>query len=388
MPKEPPPDPPPPPAKQVVQVQCIPWRAMNFRIEVAPQYLTIAELETIVHGRHGDPIQNLVLYKDDIAKENLLPSGSEDAIPSTKLYYDYYPPLDPFANRPVAGEMAMTNPVLRTTCNEEWQGELEPPQKGVPPAWKASSKWKNTTEVNILGGVRAASKTAEFDPHTARLMAEEAARIKAEEEARAAAAAAEAARIAAEKKAAADEKARKAAEAAAKKKAQEEEEAREAAAAEAERMRKAEEAAMNDPVKRAELEKKKAEAEAARLKAEAEAKLAALPKRSKGGAVPLFLGGTTKEYYGLDKCNKENPYLCIPCEKMLAEILDKGKIADLYNSKAVIEAYDGKDKEMLFCKDEDEVYSDEGFVLCIKDADKQHFIAHLAAGNGIPPPIK
>ena len=43
---------------------------------------------------------------------------------------------------------------------------------------------------------------------------------------------------------------------------------------------------------------------------------------------------------------------------------------------------------MLFCKDEDEVYSDEGFIICVKEADKLHFMAHLAAGNGIPPPIK
>ena len=61
MPKEPPPDPPPPPVKALVEIKCVPWRAMNFCIEVVPQYLTIAELSVIIRGRHGDSIENLVL---------------------------------------------------------------------------------------------------------------------------------------------------------------------------------------------------------------------------------------------------------------------------------------------------------------------------------------
>ena len=68
---------------------------------------------------------------------------------------------------------------------------------------------------------------------------------------------------------------------------------------------------------------------------------------------------------------------------MLSEIADKGKIADLYNFKAQIEKYDGKeDKDILICKDED-----EGFVICVLEADKLHFMAHIAAGNGLPPPV-
>ena len=63
-------------------------------------------------------------------------------------------------------------------------------------------------------------------------------------------------------------------------------------------------------------------------------------------------------------------------------------VADLYNWKAQIEKYDGADKEILIAKDEKEVYGDEGFVMCLKDADKQHFVAHVAAGNGLPPEIK
>jgi hypothetical protein len=55
---------------------------------------------------------------------------------------------------------------------------------------------------------------------------------------------------------------------------------------------------------------------------------------------------------------------------------------------AVPQAYKGEDKEILFCKDEDEVYSDEGFIIIVQPEDKEHFLAHIAAGNGIPPPVK
>ena len=66
-----------------------------------------------------------------------------------------------------------------------------------------------------------------------------------------------------------------------------------------------------------------------------------------------------------------------------------GKIADLYNSKPDLEKYDGPEpKEILFCKDEKELYGDNGFIICLKDADKQHFLAHWAASNTIPPEIK
>ena len=376
--KEPPPEPPPPPVKQVVQVHCVPWKVMDFQLEVQLPYVTIEELETMIKTRHGDPIQNLVLYQDDLAKENLLEPGSSKSLPGAKIFYDYYPPTDPFANRPTACQVYNANPLMKTQCEEAFEGK-----PGEP-----GSAWKNQAAVVVVGGVRPWSKTAERDPHTQRLMDEEAARLKAEADAKAKA---EADRIAEEKRIAdekAAEKKRIADEKAAKKKAEEEEQARADAEAEALRLKKLEEAAMNDPVKRAELEKKKAEAEAARIKAEAEAKLAALPKRSKGGAVGIFLGGTTKEFYGLDKCTAESPMLAISCEKMLAEILDKGKISDLYNSKAVIEAYKGEDKEMLFCKDEDEKYGDEGFIICLQEADKLHFLAHWAAGNGIPAELK
>ena len=45
---------------------------------------------------------------------------------------------------------------------------------------------------------------------------------------------------------------------------------------------------------------------------------------TQGGAVGIFLGGTTKSYYGLDSCTEENPILCVPLEKIFAEISDKG----------------------------------------------------------------
>lgn len=378
--KEPPPEPPPPPVKQVVQVHCVPWKVMDFQIEVQLPYLTIAQLEGMIKTRHGDPISNLVLYTDDLSKENMLEPGSTKPLPGTKFFYDYYPPLDPFKNRPTASQIYNQNPLMKTKCEEIFEGK-----PGEP-----GSAWVTTPEapVTVIGEVRPWSKTAEHDPLTQRLMDEEAARVKAEAEAKAKA---EAERIAEEKRIAAEkaaEKKRIAAEKAAKKKAEEEEEARQAAEAEAARLKKLEEEAMNDPVKRAEFERKKAEAEAAAKKAEAEAKLASLPKRVKGGAVGIFLGGTTKEYYGLDKCTAEDPMMSIPCEKMLAEIVDKGKISDLYNSKALIEAYKGADGEMLFCKDEEELYGDNGFIICLHEADKEHFLAHWGAGNGIPPEIK
>ena len=304
--KEPPPDPPPPPAKQVVQIHCVPWRVMDFQLEVQLPYLTVEELETIIKDRHGDPIDNLVIYADDTAKENMLPPGSSNSLPSAKLFYDYYPPLDPFANRPTAGEVYSTNSLMKTTCEEEWEGELQAPiAKGEPQTWSPASRWKNTTQVSIIGGVRKWSKTAEHDPHTQRMLDAEAARLKAEAEAKAAAEAAEAKRIADERAAVIAEKKRKEAEKAAAKKAKEEEEAREAAEAEAARLKALEEAAANDPVLQEKLAREKAEREAAEKKAAAEAALAKLPKRKPGGALPIFLGGTTKEYYGLDKCTKE-----------------------------------------------------------------------------------
>ena len=226
---------------------------MDFAIEVTLQYLTLAELEVIILGRHGDPVENLVLYQDALTSDSVVTPGSTDTLGSTKFFYDYFPPLDPFKNRPTAAEVYSTNPVLKTTCEEEFVGELADKVKGEPPRWRDDAVWKNTTQCLVVGGVRPWSKTAEHDPHTAKRLAEEAAAAEAKAKAEAEAAAAAAAAIAAEKAAIAAEKKRKLEEAAAKKKAQEEEEAREAAAAEAERLRKAEEEAMNDPVKRAEV---------------------------------------------------------------------------------------------------------------------------------------
>ena len=81
---------------------------------------------------------------------------------------------------------------------------------------------------------------------------------------------------------------------------------------------------MNDPVKRAEFERKKAEAEAAAKKAEAEAKLASLPKRVKGGAMASSWEGT-EGVLRSDKCTAEDPMMSIPCEKCSRKSLDKGQ---------------------------------------------------------------
>ena len=59
-----------------------------------------------------------------------------------------------------------------------------------------------------------------------------------------------------------------------------------------------------------------------------------------------------------------------------------------FTFKEQIERYDGEEKAMLFAPDPDELYGDNGWVLCVKDVDKQHFIAHITAGNGIPPEVK
>ena len=368
MPKgEPPPPPPPRPEPVKLQVKCVPWSCMNFQVNARVAEYTVADLEAIINARHGDAIQSLEMYKDSPSEENKLTSGSTDTLStcgSTTILYDYYPPLDPFHNRPVAGGLHATNQVitLRTYENMSEQALIEP----------AKLKW---------------SKTAENDPWTAKRMAEEAARLEAERKAAEEAAAAEAKRIAdeaAEAKRKKEEAARAKAEAEAKKKAEEE---AEAAEAEARRLKKLEEEAMKDPAKRAEFERKQKEAEMAKKKKEAEEALASLPKRPKGGAIGLFLGGTTREYYGLHNCTEEDPYLLIPKSKMMAEINDKGKIADLYNFKAQIEKYSGADEDIMICKDEKEVYGDNGFVLCTTEADKLHFIAHIAAGNGLPPPL-
>lgn len=362
--EEPPPPPRPDPVK--VQVKCVPWSSMNFMVNARVQEYTIADLEEIIKSRHGDAIQELELFKDSPSEENKLPAGSADSLftcSSTNFFYDYYPPLDPFHNRPVAGQLHATNQVINLRTFENGDKAVIEPEKLV---------W---------------SKTAEHDPWTARELAEaarkEAERIAAEQ----AAAEAEAKRIAeeqAEAKRKKEEEKRAKLEAEAKRKA---EEAQAAAEAEARRLKKMEEEAMKDPAKRAEFERKKAEAEAAKKKAEAEEVLKALPPRKKGGAIGLFLGGTTREYYGLQNVTEQDPYLLIPKAKMLAEITDKGKIADLYNYKAGIESYKGADDDILICKDEHEVYGDDGFVICLHEADKLHFMAHIAAGNGLPPPI-
>jgi len=231
---------------------------MNFQVNARTQEYTVADLEAIINARHGDPIQNLEIYKDAVSDENKLPVGASDPVftfGASTILYDYYPPLDPFRNRPVAGAIHATNQVITLRTFENGDRPVIEPAKLV---------W---------------SKTAEHDPWTAKAMAEEAARLEAERKAAEAAAAAEEARLAAEKaeREAAKEAARKAKkEAEAKRKAEEEAAAKEA---EERRLKKLEEEAMKDPAKRAEFERKKAEAEAAAKKAEAEAKCGAAQAR-------------------------------------------------------------------------------------------------------------
>ena len=337
---------------------------MNFQLQTVPQYLTVAELETIVKTRHGDPIDNLVFYKDDprVASNQL---SADDKIPCLKVFYDYYPPLDPFTNRPNAHMVYGTNPLLDMKYTEAYEGETP------------TGAWKNQTPCEISPPIEAWSKCADHDPWLAAQLAVEAAEKAAAEKAAAEAEAAEKAAIAeAKAKAKAEKLAKKKVKEEAERLAREEEE-RLAKEAEAERLRKLAEA---DPEAAA-----RAAAEAAA--AEAKAKLDSLPKRAKGGAIGVFLGNTAKSSYGLLELTKESPWKCVSTQVILDEVQKNGKISDMYILKAEVEKYDGEDGEILFCLDKAELYSDNGTIICLKDADKQHFIAHIAAGNGVPPPV-
>jgi len=381
MPKaEPPPPPPPRPDPVKLQVKCVAWKCMDFQVDARLPEYQLAHLEEIINARHGDEIQNLTLYKGPPSEATKLTPGSTDPVSSTGascIFYDYYPPLDPFHNRPTAGEVFATNTVITLQTFENLDKPVIEPEKLT---------W---------------SKTAEHDPWTARQLAAEAAEV----EAKAKAEAEEAARIEAEEEAAKQAEKDARAKRAAEKKAQKLEEER--IAKEEEEKRLAEKAAREKEAEEkrlqalrdadpeaaaraeAELAKKAAEEEAARVKAEAEAKLANLPKRSKGGVIGVFLGATSKTYFGLDACTKDNPFALVPCDKILAEIKDKGKISDMYIIQDQVKAYKGPDpKEMLFCLDKAEVYGDEGFCVCLTEEDKENFIVHIGAGNPLPPPIK
>jgi len=379
--KEPPPPPPPPrpdPAK--LQVRCIAWKSMDFQIDARLSEYQILHLEQIINARHGDPIDNLTLYKGTPGAATKLPTASTDSIGSlgvTTIFYDYYPPLDPFDNRPTGGEVAMKNPVITLQTFENLDAPLIEAEQ---------LKWSETAKHDPFTAKRLAAEAAAAEAE-AKAKAEEEARIKAEEEGQ----------LQAER----DARKKRAQEKAETKRA-EEEEARleeekrmaEKAAKEAEaeaRRLEAMRAADPEAAARAEAEAKaKAEAEAAAAaKAEAEAKLASLPKRPKGGAVGLFLGATSKTYFGIDACTKESPYVMVPADKMVGEIKEKGKISDLYVIKDKIEAYKGPDpKEILVCLDKGEVYGDNGYVICLTEEDKENFVVHLACGNPIPPEIK
>eukprot|EP00900_Chrysochromulina_parva_P027538 jgi/Chrpa1/9418/Chrysochromulina_OHIO_Genome00013176-RA len=255
MPKPPPEPPPPPPEVKVVQIKCVPWKTMDFQLEVQLPYLSIAELETFIKARHGDPIDNLVLFKDDPRDPaNKLAAASEEKLDKvgTAIFYDYYPPHDPFCNRPTAPEVYAANPLIKTSCTQEYEGQPPEPkvEKPRPPMPEGP-----------------------------------------------------------------------------------------------------------------------------------------IPPRVKGAARSVFLGPTSKEYFGLSTLTKDFPYALVPKEMILSEIKEKGKISDMYVLKADVEAYDGADGQILFCMDRDEVYSDEGMVWCAKEAEKINFMASIAQGNGLPPPM-
>ena len=463
--EEPPPPPPPRPSPVLVQIHCIPWKTMDFQIDARLAEYQVCHLAQIIHARHGDPIQNLVLFKGNPSiPENKIPTDSTDtmqAVGSTTFFYDYSPPFDPFKNRPCATQLFSTNLAIT----------LETFENGNPPTINPERlKWSKTEDYSPDEKKRMAKAKAD---------AEEAARLKAEEEAAEKAAKEEKARLAAEAK-----RAEAAAKAEAKvwrrsprpppptrpsltlfpcpprqrqrpRRRRRRQRSRRRRRRRPQRRRgrrctpctpftrrprltlegcarvallafavrrhpwsvrveaacradggisvgsrapqaRLEALAKKDPeaAKRAaeEAAAKKAaeEAEAAKAaaKAEAEKKIASLPKRAKGGAVGAFFGPTTKEHYGFDKLTENDPYTCVPAEKILDEIKDKGKISDMYIFKEKVEKYKGDPKELLFCIDPKEIYGDNGMIACLDDVDKQHFICHIAVGNGIPPEIK
>lgn len=118
MPKskaEPVPEPPPRPQKVLLQVRCVPWKSMDFTIDARVAEYQVNHLEEIILARHGDPIENLKLYKGPPSEETLLTSGSTDTLQKVgemTIFYDYYPPLDPFCNRPMAHTLYSTTPVI------------------------------------------------------------------------------------------------------------------------------------------------------------------------------------------------------------------------------------------------------------------------------------
>ena len=307
MPKaEPPPPPPPRPDPVKLQVRCLAWKCMNFELSARVQEYKVKHLMAVIRARHGDAIENLEVYKDAKTPDNLLVEEDETlaAVCAGQILYDYYPPYDPFLNRPTGGEVAAANPVTVTLQTFE---DLTDPVVDA-----AKLEW---------------SKTAEHDPWTARRLAEEAAAAaaKAEAEAKAKAEAEAAAKAEAEAKAKAKADAKAAAEAEKARIAAEE--AAERAAEEAKRLEEEERAAANDPVKMAKLMEEKKRKEEEQRKKEAEEALAKLPPRKPGGAIGLFLGNTTREYYNLTACTEEAPYMLIPQQKILDEITDKGKSA-------------------------------------------------------------
>ena len=93
-----------------------------------------------------------------------------------------------------------------------------------------------------------------------------------------------------------------------------------------------------------------------------------------------------RRYHGLEGLEEDGQYKLVPKESLIKEITDKGKIADLYVIKAEVEKCGLE--EVMIVKDEKEVYGDNGFVICLTEADKENFVAYIAAGKGLPPPVE
>ena len=94
---------------------------MDFQVNARLAEYQVQHLEEMILSRHGDAIQNLVLYKDKVGPEHALPAGSEDTLAkvnASTIIYDYYPPLDPFYNRPTAGLVHTTNAVIMLETTE------------------------------------------------------------------------------------------------------------------------------------------------------------------------------------------------------------------------------------------------------------------------------
>ena len=132
--KEPPA--PPPPSDIVLQIHCISWKYMDYRM-VAPVSLELGALKELLEERHGTSFSHVDLFRDypqkgnRISTEDLKRTIGDAAFSTSKriphpfdpasltplavwdLWYDYFPHADPYPGRPFAGWLRADNPLVQ-----------------------------------------------------------------------------------------------------------------------------------------------------------------------------------------------------------------------------------------------------------------------------------